>query len=180
MDINITARNLELDAALKAHINKRLGKLERLYRRIYKCDVILEEEKRMKNVEVILFLRRNRLVAKGSSPDIYASIDNAVEIMKKQVRRLKDRVFSRRRRTMLGRLIRPVARFRGEAKGRRGKGSIVKMDDYADKPMTPEEAKMEMSLNDKDFLMYKNAETGEVNVLYKKSDGNYGLVEPNF
>jgi len=185
MNINITARNIELDDALKAYINKRVGKLERLYRRIYKCEVILEEEKIRKNAEVILYLRRNQVIAKESTPDIYASVDNAVEIVKKQLRRLNDRVYSRRRRTVLGRFIRPVTRFRKEAKGRGGRveveqGDIVKMNYYADKPMMPEEAKLELDLNDKDFLMYKNAETGEVNVLYKKSDGNYGLVEPNF
>ncbi|MBD3380275.1 MAG: ribosome-associated translation inhibitor RaiA, partial [Candidatus Omnitrophica bacterium] len=51
---------------------------------------------------------------------------------------------------------------------------------FADKPMLPEEAKLELGLTDKDFMMFKNADTGEINLLYRKSDGNFGLIEPDF
>ncbi len=88
MDINITGRNFDLDDSLKSYIHKKLDKLERLYRRIYKCEVILEEEKTRKNVEIVLYLKRNRVIAKESSPDIYASIDSASGTIRKRLRRL--------------------------------------------------------------------------------------------
>ncbi|MFH1553023.1 MAG: ribosome-associated translation inhibitor RaiA [Candidatus Omnitrophota bacterium] len=182
MDIKITGRNMDLDNSLKAYIHKRLDKLERLYRRIYKCEVVLAEEKVRKNTEIILYLKRNRVIAKESSSDIYASIDNASENIKKQLRRLNGRLSSRRRKNMFDKIMRPVTRFTGSEgavipdEG----GSIIKSNAFADKPMLPDEAKLELELAGKNFIMFKNADTDEVNVLYKRGDGNYGLVEPSF
>jgi putative sigma-54 modulation protein len=182
MQIVITGRNLDLDDALKGYIHKRLDKLGRLYRRIYKCEVILEEGKVLKNAEVILYLKRNRVVAKESSPDLYASIDNAADKVKRQLRRLSDRLSTRRRKAMVGKIMGPVARFaRSERRAVSGEqGDIIKMNTFADKPMLPEEAKLELELLGGNFIMFKNADTGEANVLYRRSDGKYGLVDPDF
>lgn len=183
MDINITGRNIELDEDLKTYIHKRIDKLEKLYRRIYKCEVILEEEKIRQNAEIIMYLKRNKIVAKESSPDIYASIDNASENIKKQLRRLKDRVSTRRRRVVLGRIMSPISRVREEEEVivvPEERGEIVEEDRIPAKPMSPEEARLELELADNVFMAFKNAETGRVNVLYRKNDGNYGLIEPKF
>ena len=184
MDINITGRNIELDEALKTYIHKRIDKLEKLYRRIYKCEVILEEEKIRQNAEIIMYLKRSKIVAKESSPDIYASIDNASENIKKQLRRLKDRVSTRRRRVVLGRIMSPVARMRAEEEEvivvPEERGEIVDEDRIPAKPMSPEEARLELELANNIFMAFKNAETGQINVIYRKNDGNYGLIEPKF
>lgn len=183
MDITITGRNLDLDEGLKGYIHKKLDKLDRLYRRIYRCEVILEEEKIRKNVEIILFLKRNRIIAKESSTDIYASIDNAAESIKKQMRRLNGRLNSRRRKAVFDKLMRRQApRFveTEESSAPEADGGIIKTNLFSDKPMLPEEAKLELELMDRDFIMFKNADTGESNVLYKREDNNYGLIEPNF
>ena len=83
---------------------------------------------------------------------------------------------------MVGKIMRPVRRFRrsGRMADLGGQGEIVRINSFADKPMLPEEAKLELELMNKNFIMFKNADTGEVNVLYKRGDGKYGLVEPNF
>ena len=182
MQIAITGKNLDLDDSLKKYVYKKLGKLERLYGRIYKCEVILEEGKVLKNAEVILYLKRNRVVAKESSPDLYASVDNAAEKVKKQLRRLSGRLSSRRRKVVLGNIMKPVTRFRRTGKRiiPEAEGEIVKTDFFADKPMLPEEARLELELMERNFIMFKNADTGEANVVYKRNDGRYGLVEPNF
>ncbi|MGB2600609.1 MAG: ribosome-associated translation inhibitor RaiA [Candidatus Omnitrophota bacterium] len=180
MDINITGRNIELDDTLKDYIHKRLDKLERVYRRIYKCEVILEEEKIRKNAEIILYLKRTRVVAKESSPDIYASIDNASENVKKQVRRLNGRLNSRRRKAMLGRIMNPFGGASDAVIKQQETGRIMKTSTFASKPMLAEEAKLELDVMDQAFIVFKNADTGEVNVIYKRGDGNYGLVEPTF
>ncbi len=179
MDINITGRNVDLNDSIKDYIRKRLSKIDRLYRRIYKCEVILEEEKIRKNVEVVLYLKSNRIVARGSSTDIYASIDSASTSITKQVRRLNDKVQSRRRKSVFNRIMNP---FRGteETVFPEQKSEIVKTNAFADKPMLPEEAKLELELMGWNFVMFKNADTGEANVLYKRNDGNCGLIEPKF
>jgi len=110
MEIKLTARNIALDENIKSYVYKRLEKVEHIYKRIFKCEVILEAEKQRKNVEIILSLRRNRIIAKESSPDIYASIDNAVDNVKKQIRRVRDRFNSKGRRSVFRRIIAPVGR----------------------------------------------------------------------
>jgi len=112
METSITSRNFELNDSLREYIHNRLDKLGRAYSRIYRFEVILEEEKIRKNVEIIVHLKRNRIIAKESSPEIYASVDSAVGRIKKQLRRLNDRLRSKRRRTMLKRFMKPMTMFR--------------------------------------------------------------------
>jgi len=181
MDINITGRNLDLDASLKNYIHKRLDKMERLYRRIYKCEVILEEEKTRKKAEVILYLKSNRVVAKESSPDMHTSIDNASRKIKKQLKKLSGRLSSKRRKVILNKIMDPVPYFRKKEEiAVPEEVEIIKMNAFADKPMLPEEARLELVLTERNFIMFKNADTGEVNVLYKRDDSRCGLIEPNF
>ena len=182
MEVNITSRNLEMDNYLKGYIQRRLGKFEKAYSRIYRTEVILDEEKLSKNVEVIIYLKRNKVVAKESSPDIYASVDQAAESVKKQLRRLNGRLRSQRRKLVFKNVMDPMRRFypSRERSFSEEKQLIVKTNVFADKPMLPEEAKMELQTGSKIFIMFKNSETGENNVIYKKEDGNYGLIEPKF
>ena len=174
MEILITGRNIGLDDSLKEYVNKRMSKLERLHSNIHECEVILEEEKLRKNVEVILHMKGNRLVAKETSGDIYTSIDNASDNIQRQLRKLKDKMGARRNRGVIDRFVMPVFRRK------RAKGNITPMENFAHKPMSPEEAKLEIEVFEHDFIMFKNSETGKTNVLFKKGDGNYGLIESDF
>ena len=182
MEVNITSRNLKMDNYLKGYIQRRLGKFEKAYSRIYRTEVILEEEKLRKNVEVIIYLKRNKVIAKESSPDIYASVDQAAESVKKQLRRLNGRVRSQRRKLVFKNVMEPMRRLYpgAERAFSEEKQLIVKTDVFADKPLLPEEAKIELQTAKQNFLMFKNSETGENNVIYKRDDGNYGLIEPKF
>ena len=182
MEVSITSRNVEMDNYLKGYIQRRLGKFEKSYSRIYRTEVILEEEKLRKNVEVIIYLKKNKVVAKESSPDIYASIDQAAESVKKQLRRLTGRLRSQRRKLVFKNVMEPMRRFYPGSSGifPEEKQGIIKTNVFAEKPMLPEEAKIELQTAKKNFLMFRNSETGESNVIYKLDDGNYGLAEPKF
>jgi putative sigma-54 modulation protein len=105
MEISITGRNLELTPELKKYVTKKLGKIERFYSRIDKCDVVLEVEKIRHIAEVVVYLRRTRIVAKESSRDIHSSIDSASDIIMKQLRRLRGKVFSKRRKAVMDRFM---------------------------------------------------------------------------
>ena len=180
MKIILTGRSFNLDERLKEYVCKKINRLGETYEGIYRCEAILEEEKIRKNAEIILHLKRKKLVVKESSDDIYGSVDAAVHKLKKQLRKLYGKISSKRR--SKGILEKMVARFTGAENDASGdeKGKIVKMNAFADKPMLPEEAKLELKLMDKSFIMFKNASTGEANVLYRRSDGNHGLIEPDF
>jgi putative sigma-54 modulation protein len=112
MDCDITGRNVELNDEIRDYISKRMVKLDRFYSRVYGCEIVLEEEKERNNVEIILILKRNRLIAKESSPDLFSSIDMAVESITKQLRRLRDRLKTRRRRKVMQAIMKPVRRIR--------------------------------------------------------------------
>lgn len=182
MEIAITGRNLDLDASIKNYVHKKLDKLGHMYRRIYKCTVILEGENARKTAEIILYLKRNQIIGKETSPDIYASIDIASDRVKKQIVRLSGRLSSRRRKNVFKRLISPLTGFRryGGLVTDETPDEIFKSNAFAEKPMIAEEAKLELELMKRAFIVFKNADTGEVNVLYKRNDGNYGLIEPKF
>jgi ribosome hibernation promoting factor len=107
MEIQITGRNVTLNNDLKKYIGKRLAKLEKIYPRISRGDVILEEEKNRHNSEVILYLKRSKLVAKESSVDTYASLDQAFDTLKKQLRRMNGRLRSKRRKVVMVRIMKP-------------------------------------------------------------------------
>lgn len=181
MHLTITSRHREADDKLKAYIHKRVGRLEKLYGRIYKCEVILNDEKLNKNVEIIMHLKSNRMVARENLGDVYASVDKAAENMKKQLRRLNDKVRSRRRKAVFKTILGAVPSF-GMGKDTSGSGDaeIVSSNSFADKPMLPDEARLELNLSNMCFIMFKNADTGEPNVLYKRDDGKCGLIEPKF
>ena len=168
MDITITGRNIDLTNDLKEYVYKRMSKLDNLYGRINSCEVVLGKAKIRQEVEVILHLKRARIIAKESSPDIYASIDNASENVKKQLRRFKGRLKSRRRKNVIDKIMSPVLWFR-ETEGENSSSGerIVKTRAFAGKPMLPEEAKMELKLDKSIFIMFKNAVSGNANVLYK-------------
>ncbi len=180
MDIILTGRNVDLDERLKEYLFKKINRLGGTYEGIYRCEAKLAEEKIRKNAEIILHLKRKKLVVKESSEDIYGSIDTAVHKLKTQLRKLYGKRSSKRRSE--GVLAKMVSRFTGSESDSPGdkKGEIVQMNVFADKPMLPEEAKLELKLMDKSFIMFKNASTGEANVLYRRSDGNHGLIEPDF
>lgn len=183
MEIHITGRNIDMTSTVKEYVHKRLDKVEKLYSRIYKCEVIIEEIKGMKIVEVILNLKHNRIVAKESSPDLFASIDNAAESVKKQLTRAHGKVESKRRRNIFSKIMSKVPGFRSEEQEmfyNAPNGEIIKTRVFVDKPLLPEEAKLELEVMDKVFLVFKNADTSETNVIYKRNDGNYGLIEPQF
>ena len=105
MEISITGRNFDLTAEIKKYVEKKVGKFERFYSRIDRCNVVLEEEKTRRIAEIVVHLRRTRIVAKHSSPDMYASIDSSSEIATKQLRRLRGKVFSKRRKAVMDRFM---------------------------------------------------------------------------
>ena len=181
MEVNITARRLELNDKLRAYIKDKITRFERFNSNIIDARVMLESEKFRTTAEIIIYVKNVRLTAKEESTDVYAAVDNALQNMKTQLVRYRGRIKKRRRQVMLGKLSRPIMGLFAEKKpAREWSPRIVKGDDFASKPMTARDAALELKLLDKEFIVFKNAHTNQVNVLYKRKNGEYGLVEPEF
>jgi len=171
MMISVRGKNIEVTNALKEFVEKKLAKLEK-YLDLSEAQVTLVVVKDTHKVEVTIPVNGMILRGEEESGDMYASIDLVIEKLEKQINKYKAR-FNRKAKTE-GKAVVSVAEAELE------KPKIMKTKRFAIKPMPVDEAVMQMNLLGHSFFVFSNAETEEVNVLYKRKDGNYGLIEPEF
>ncbi|MHB8840842.1 MAG: ribosome hibernation-promoting factor, HPF/YfiA family [Candidatus Aquicultor sp.] len=182
MEIIVKGRHIEVTDALRAYAEDKIGRITKYFDQIQKIEIEFTDEKNpsivnSKTVEVTVFPKGPILRAKESSTDMYASIDMVVDKLERQVKRFKDKNYKASKHApSLGELA--VANFAEDEARREEVPSIVKVKQVAVKPMAPEEATMQMELLGHDFFVFTNAETDEINVVYKRRDSNYGLIEP--
>ncbi|WP_132995288.1 ribosome hibernation-promoting factor, HPF/YfiA family [Sporanaerobacter acetigenes] len=178
MKINITGKNMEITDALRDVTYKKLGKLDKYFQSDVEANVTYSVERNRKIIEVTINLPGTILRAEESSDDMYTSIDKAVDILERQIRKYKTKLQKRYQNgeTIRFENIQPLPQENQEV----NKPKIVKTKRFAMKPMNTEEAILQMELLRHNFFMFMNAETDEVNVIYKRKDGNYGLIEPEF
>jgi len=175
MKLNFTGKNMEVTEALKDITSKKLGKLEKYFQEDIQGDVVFSTEKNRKIIEVTINLPGTILRAEESSDDMYVAIDKSVDILERQIRKHKTKL---QRRYNNGETIRfeNIAPLEEEEEGPK----VVKIKRFDMKPMSTEEAILQMELLRHNFFLFLNAETDNLNVLYKRKDGNYGLIEPEF
>jgi putative sigma-54 modulation protein len=174
--LQVKGKNVELSPALKDYAQKKLGKLEKHLNDSARVELELAAERNpsigaRQIAEATIWTKGPVLRARESSPDMKASIDMLVDKLERQASRLR----AKRRRG--------PSRNHGEAFDvrtpvDREEPMIVKTKQFAVKPMSPEEAVLQLELIGHDFFVFQNAETGDVNVLYRRRDGRYGLIEP--
>ena len=177
MKITITGRHLELDDDIRSYAEKKMHKAETYFDRIIEAHMILSAEKHRRIAEVTLNAKRVIFHAQEETENIYASIDGVVEKVDTQIRRyrekLRDRKYQFREMTEGATDTSPVQED-SEAEPR-----IIKVNRFAPKPITVQEAVTQVMLSGDDFLMFSNSQTNQVNVVYRRKDGNYGWIEPD-
>ncbi|WP_028308056.1 ribosome hibernation-promoting factor, HPF/YfiA family [Desulfitibacter alkalitolerans] len=174
MNINVRGKNVQVTPALKDHVDRRIGKLGRFFDTDQEAQVTLTVEKDRHKVEVTMPLNGYLLRGEEETGDMYASIDMVIDKLEKQVEKYKTRV-SRKIRDASIREMPPLSEIAEEEEPQ-----LVRTKRFALKPMPVEEAIMQMNLIGHSFFVFSNADTEEVNVVYKRKDGNYGLIEPEF
>lgn len=175
MAIAVRGKNIEITPALKDYVEKRVGKIAKYFDTLGEITVVLTVAKGRHIVEVTVPVNGMLLRGEESTTDMYTSVDLVIEKLERQIEKYK---------TKLARKLKGGA-FKGEiAPGAReldaDEFKVVKTKRFAIKPMTTEEAIMQMNLINHDFYVFTNAETEEVNVLYRRKDGGYGLIEPEY
>jgi len=170
MNIIVNGRHLEITPALRNYAEEKIGKFEKYIANITEAVVTLSVEKYRHKAEVLLKVNGYLIQAEGITGEIYSSIDEVVEKLEKQAKKYKEKLHSYRKPDK--RTIEPIASISAE------KGRIIKYKRFDMKPMNPEEAVDQMELLDKDFFVFVNEKTGSVNLVYRRRDGNYGLIEP--
>ena len=180
MRLDIRGRNIEITDALKDYTTKRLSKLEKYIDDTRIAQVALSLEGEDHKIEVTIPL--NGLILRGevSAEDMYSAIDMVVEKLEKQIEKHKTKLYKSHRGLGLKQIVDDEMRRKLDAKEAPEKFKIVRTKRFALKPMDEEEAIMQMSLLGHSFFVFFNALSDEVNVVYKRKDGNFGLIEPNF
>lgn len=172
MQVVVRGKNLEVTAALREYVEKKVSKLERFVDGPLSAQVQLYVERGRHIAEVTAGV--NGLVLRGeeAQQDMYASIDLVVDKLEKQVQKYKTRL-RRRGKEQAASEVLPAAES-----GDLEDGTVVKRKSFNVKPLGVEEAIMQMNLVGHDFFVFQNAENERVCVVYKRKDGNYGLLEP--
>ncbi len=184
MNFIISGKNIDVTPGLKDAIEQKLGKLERYFTPETEIIVTLSVEKERQKIEVTIPVKGNIIRSEQTSDDMYVSLDLVEEIIERQLRKYKNKL---------------VARSQGHptasSSGSNFKKEFFESDDDAEvddeiriirtkrfgiKPMFPEDACIQMELLGHAFFVFSNAETDEVNVVYKRKDGSFGLIEPEF
>lgn len=177
MELNIVGKNIDVTNALKEYADKRLSKLDRYFNKSVEAQVTMSVVKGTHIVEVTVFLNGGIILrAEDGTEDMYASIDSVLDKLERQVKKYKTRINRKLRQGGHKALAEDVLEEVEEDEYPK----IVRTKRFAMKPMDPEEAVMQMDLLGHGFYVFMNAETEEVNVVYKRKDGNYGQIEPEF
>lgn len=176
MRIIVSGKNFDVTNALKERVEKKLSKFERYFGPDTEAHATLSVEKNRHIIEVTIPFNGVILRGEEATADMYTSIDNVVDKLEGQMRRQKTRL---ERRIKDGNI-----RFENWSPSLEDEDDeevkIVRTKRFAMKPMPVEEAVMQMELLGHNFFVFSNADTEEVNVVYKRKDGNYGLIEPEF
>ncbi len=184
MKITITERHMQPSRELQEYALSKVQHLEHYFEGIVSVEIILDEEKERKICELVAhFVRRKMVMAKAVADDFYAAIDAAVDKLKKQVLRFKDKLQDTR---LTGKELEALQQQRQEAASLGGDRDreprlpdVIRTPVPLGKPMTVEEAILQLEASDKrDVLIFVDAERGALSVLHRRPDGKYELLEP--
>ena len=175
MRFTITGRNIEVTQGLREAVEDKLGKLDRFFAPATEAVVRLSVQKDIQKIEVTIPVKGHIIRAEESSSDMYVSIDLVEEILERQLKKYKNKLIDKKQSAPSF-----SEAFLQEDASAEEEIQIVKSEKFAVKPMDPEEACVQMELLGHNFYVFLNADTEEVNVVYKRKGGTYGLIEPEF
>jgi ribosome hibernation promoting factor len=178
MQISVSFRNVEPSEHLKNYAETRMGRLKKYLEEPIEIHLVLSIQKFRHTVDATISSDGVKIKAQEETGDLYSAIDMVLDKIEKQVKRHRDRVKDRKsdgkpKPTPGGGTVQEEAEVE-EEKG----PEIIKTERIFAKPMDAEEAFMQLKLSSNEFLVFTNSKTRQINVLYRRKDGNFGLIEP--
>ena len=183
MKLHVRGENIEVTAALRDYVEKKLGRLDRYFDNgeLKDVNVTLRVLRGDGIIEVTIPMSGVLIRAEETHPDMYAAIDLVIEKLERQIRKYKTKINRKLRHDATTKVAMRQAESVSvltDEEVDQEEISIVRTKRFAFKPMDPEEAVMQMDLLGHNFFVFQNSETNEVNVVYRRNDGKYGLIEP--
>ncbi|MBQ9181383.1 MAG: ribosome-associated translation inhibitor RaiA [Bacilli bacterium] len=173
MKFNVRGSKLEVTDAIKAYVEKRLGKLDKYFENSNEltATVLIKLRGNEQVVEVTIPIKKIILRAEDSNKDLYSAIDLVVEKLERQIRKNKTRLHNRKKNEKIIEFnLDSIDEIEEDS-------SIIKRKKIDAKPMNEEEALLQMDLLGHDFFAFKNVDTNSISIVYKRKDGNYGIIE---
>lgn len=180
MNISFQGKNIEVTQSLQEYATRKIEHIGKFFDGIIKVEVefIVEKNPRIQDgdrVEMTIFTNGPVIRGQAASTDMYGSIDIVADKLERQIKRYKNRLIQRSKQNRKNNENRTMKTIKGSEEQK-----IVKVKQFYVKPMPPQEATLQMDLLGHDFFVFLNSESEEVNVIYRRKDGNYGLIEPKF
>lgn len=172
----ITGKNIEVTNGLRERVTKKISKLDKFFTSETEAHVTLSVQRARQIAEVTITFNGIVLRAEEANEDMYSSIDKTVDLLERQIRKNRTRL---ERRLHDNDFKFDNFKF-SEDVPEESEFRVVRSKRFAVKPMDVEEAILQMNLLGHEFFMFFNADAKQVNVVYKRKDGNYGLIEPEF
>jgi len=178
MELQVTGKNIELLPVIRSYIERKLGKLNRHLPDILEAKVEISEEKTKSRehhfiAQITINSSGTLLRGEERGEDLFTAIDRVEAVMNRQIERYKGKLYDKGRGSSLGR-----AEFSPKIGIAEPAEKVTKVKRFDIKPMSVAEAIDQMELLGHDFFLFRNAETEQLNLVYRRKDGNYGLIEP--
>ncbi|MRR55395.1 MAG: ribosome-associated translation inhibitor RaiA [Deltaproteobacteria bacterium] len=178
MQITTTFRHMESSEPLKAYAQEKLDKVQKYIDEPIVAQVFLTVEKIRHIAEITITARGITIKASEETNDMYAALDAVTDKIERQLRRYKERIKAHKPgNDSTDRRVKKTI-LAAESIEQSQEPVIIKSNTFSIKPMSVEEAVMQMDLLNKDFLVFTDSSTEDINVIYRRKDGNFGLIEP--
>ncbi len=179
MKYTFVGKSYVVSEAIKAHAEKKINRLSKFLPETTEVNVTFDVTKLDHKVEVTVYLQKRVLRAEMVDKDMYAAVDKVADVLENQMSKYKDRLKTKGRRDSSYN-DEYATYFAEDASTLDDEPKIIKSKRFAIKPMDTQDAIMEMDLIGHSFFVFRNSQSDEVNVVYKRNDGNYGLIEPEY
>ena len=177
-DVSVTFRHLEATPAIRDYVVEKASKIRSYFGDSNEIAVVLSSQKHRYTAEIILKAGKITVTAKEETDDMYSAIDIAVDKVDRQITKHKEKLKHHKVNTTAQTTTDSFDTFSAQSKGKDTPPKIIKRENMYAKPMSLDEAVLQLGLLDSDFLVFINASTEKVNVIYHRKDGDYGLIEP--
>ena len=179
MQLSVTFRHMEPSDALKEYIQEKISRVEKLLDSVMDVQVVLSVEKFRHKADITITSDNLKLKGQDQTGDMYSAIDSVADKLERQVVRFREKRRNRKNNSRVETRSVRMNIISPEVEDDDGEGpQIIRTEQIHAKPMDVDEAVMQLDLSQEQFLVFTDASTETINVLYRRQDGNYGLIEP--
>ncbi len=178
MKFNFVGTNMQVSDDVKEYAQKRLSKLDKYFKEDLEVKAVFSYVKNLQTAEVTIFLPGTILRAEETNPDMFTAIDKVVDVLERQIRKHKTKLQKRYKNNETIRFDNFPTFEEAPKEDDNSQGKIVKRKRFPLSPMDEEEAILQMELLNHDFFVYLDMDYDQVQVVYKRHDGDYGVIQP--